>query len=1790
MTTPVDIKVGIQSEETLRKVGGVVNDVAKTVSTLDGSFARYEKSLKSLLTQLQQISRTGAPVNQTVKDLQMMAGGTSVAGRVRQAGAKAQISDMKQIEQALAANLVNAQRQILRDVSKSVQSALVKDYARMRQTTIASDMESLRAQIEAQTARTTLAGQLSGTRGLNRGRLQQNASALGVDNLGTLRQEQAALNNLLAAEQRLTAENRNQLADARALLGIEERMKRITDDRFATLRNQSRILQLGSMIGRQDVSAAQAAANGNQMGVLNANAKKEALRLEQMILQGVKEESAQYQQQLGVIRGIVNEKEKLRAAQGKITADAREQTALERSQRFRDGDPTMRQTTLNNMVGARQAAGSTEGRASLLGLQGNLLMNYALIGSVTSALTGMTSAVVELDAQMRQLQAISGATNAEYLKMRSAILEASTDTKFSAVELAEGATLLAQVGLSAQQIQQVLPVVSNFAMAVGTDMKTAVDITTTALTVFNMSVGEAQRVTNVMTEALNRSKLSMDQLTLGFQYAANITADAGGTFEELTAVLAGMSQAGIRSGSMLGTGLRQIMISLASPTEEVSQLLKDLGLTMNDVDIRTQGVVGVLENFREAGITAGQAMGAFETRTAAALIAATNQVDFMRQLQEAYIYTNAAEEASRVQKDALKNSVLELKNEFLAFMNGAAMPIIGVLVATAQAFSRLGEILTPISPVLQLITSAMIGLIGVAMVASIGKLVVAFVQFSGVLSGMPAILTTVRTYMTAYTAQVGLVAAAQGTAAAATWGFRAALSALAAHPVALALMATVGVLGLLTNGFGMGTSAAEKNAQKMDELKTEYDESQARLTNYQEVLGQVDATLERLSARSTTLKSDKEALRIEVLQAGIQFNQYGASIRDTTIDLNGLTDSLYRARQGVLDLMYAEAQRSGNAAARSAAEASAQTSQQLSGLIRTNLGGDTSAAALMRARPGLGRREAEQLSRDIAFLKSNPRATDQDSSFRISTAASNVERHFRSMASQAQPGFRQNMTTNAANRVGDLASSALRSGQQYSIEQTARTQEMTAAARRTTRVQRLEQSLVPNLTAGQFNEQLGQIETLRRTNPREAQRQEEALYRAYRQSNEVSQTALNNIDRIIADPSTDAGTRMALQEIRNGNRGIGETTTAARTAARARDTADTEALGTLERALKGRSDFGQIQAAAAQAGIVLPNDRTAALRYVQDRKAAASTGFGADQRLGTNSALTALNYGMESLANRGGPGPRGAGGSSGAGAAEKAAKDAKRLNDAAASSFNRLSEASEKSAELILKDIDRNTSPEQLETILTKANEDFKSAETYQTQYYDTKLEGLKEYRDKLIEIGSLSASELADMNAEILNTQLEAEAAAKNSASEINDKMVAALQKIPAIGKPFSTLLDTMDRLLGGLAIELEEALALIRQLEASRQESSTYMGVLQRQGVVGSARAGALDGRYQRSLDARAGQALDDRLSNLRGRQAALGNTLSGNAGTVNGEVIPLADTERALNNARTVLGTLETGTVEYAKQSAIVKDLEAVNDRVVAARQTLLETEREIDGILDAQADRMELQNQTIGQAIQMVAEQWGQDNGWGKSGVEGLLDGIPQVLTTANNAFSTFFSDVLSGTASVGDAFRTMAGSILDAMMDVVASEIAKSFVKLLFSVGRNLMGGGGGPDPSLDGLYKDGGFVRAATGKAVRGRDSVPILAMPGEFVLRKSAVDAIGADNLQSLNANGNRAISGQNAVKPVTVAAPQQEQRPMNIYVVSPDKTPPPSRDEIIVMIQEDMINRGPVYKTTKAIQQGAI
>jgi len=55
-----------------------------------------------------------------------------------------------------------------------------------------------------------------------------------------------------------------------------------------------------------------------------------------------------------------------------------------------------------------------------------------------------------------------------------------------------------------------------------------------------------------------------------------------------------------------------------------------------------------------------------------------------------------------------------------------------------------------------------------------------------------------------------------------------------------------------------------------------------------------------------------------------------------------------------------------------------------------------------------------------------------------------------------------------------------------------------------------------------------------------------------------------------------------------------------------------------------------------------------------------------------------------------------------------------------------------------------------------------------------------------------------------------------------------------------------------------------------------------------------------------------------------------------------------------------------------------------------------------------------------------------------------------------------------------------------------------------------------------GLVKDNGIQRFAQGGQVQGEDNVPILAQAGEFIMKRSAVQNIGVQNLANMNRTGN--------------------------------------------------------------------
>jgi TP901 family phage tail tape measure protein len=118
----------------------------------------------------------------------------------------------------------------------------------------------------------------------------------------------------------------------------------------------------------------------------------------------------------------------------------------------------------------------------------------------------------------------------------------------------------------------------------------------------------------------------------------------------------------------MSTGLRQMLVDFIDPSKKLVTNLEKVGLSTKDIDVKTLGLVEVLDRLRNAGF---QAYGSLETRAAAAYQVLANNVDGINELKEAALVSGAAEEAQQARLDSLSAKWQQIKNSMSAF--GAAM-------------------------------------------------------------------------------------------------------------------------------------------------------------------------------------------------------------------------------------------------------------------------------------------------------------------------------------------------------------------------------------------------------------------------------------------------------------------------------------------------------------------------------------------------------------------------------------------------------------------------------------------------------------------------------------------------------------------------------------------------------------------------------------------------------------------------------------------------------------------------------------------------------------------------------------------------------------------------------------------------------------------------------------------------------------------------------------------------------------------------------------------------------------
>lgn len=393
------------------------------------------------------------------------------------------------------------------------------------------------------------------------------------------------------------------------------------------------------------------------------------------------------------------------AAERRAAAEAAQQGAKPKAApvNARHTPPTIQE------MGARSREASRErmfgdGGAQLFRTQGALMANYALMGGGISGMMAVLNFTVQLDKSFKQLQSIVRLTDTEMRGLEKTLISVSEKTKFTAVEVAEAATVLGQAGFNKDQIEKAIEPITLFATAVGTDLAQAVDLATSVMGIFDMEAGQLTDVANIMTTAINDSKLTMDKLSLGIQYSGNLAAQAGIDFKELVSLLGAMANSGIRSGSMLGTGFRQVLISLQAPSAKFKKRLAELNITLSDLDVRTHGMVNVLKTLTEAGFTSADAMEVLETRSAAAFSAMVNNLDVADALGRSMGVTASAAEANEIQMTSLANQWDRLRSIALSIGADTFEPLKDTFISLIKMSADLLSNLKQYAPAMNALT------------------------------------------------------------------------------------------------------------------------------------------------------------------------------------------------------------------------------------------------------------------------------------------------------------------------------------------------------------------------------------------------------------------------------------------------------------------------------------------------------------------------------------------------------------------------------------------------------------------------------------------------------------------------------------------------------------------------------------------------------------------------------------------------------------------------------------------------------------------------------------------------------------------------------------------------------------------------------------------------------------------------------------------------------------------------------------------------------------------------------
>lgn len=357
---------------------------------------------------------------------------------------------------------------------------------------------------------------------------------------------------------------------------------------------------------------------------------------------------------------------------------------------------------LNNLVPHQSKLALAVG--DLIG-KAKILASYALAGGLIYSVFGGVRAagreIAAYDQVLKNLQAITGATDEETRAMGETIKKVATETRFSTKEIGDGMTLIGQAGFNASQSIQIIGSAAELSTGTLEKMDITVDLLTTTLAAFGLKATESSRVSDVMANAINKSKLTVDKLRVSFGYFGSLAHEAGINLEETAASMSILADHGLRA-STIGTSLRQVVSRLIEPNDALRKATGYNADSLKRLNPLTAGWSGTLKELsivlwdnKKQVMDVGKAFEIFGLRGAQAAVLmakAYKSGEYAEYLESLYL-VGAAHKMAVIQMEGIEMKAKNLGNTWktlaIELSEIGSRGVMGVILDSLKALGDL---------------------------------------------------------------------------------------------------------------------------------------------------------------------------------------------------------------------------------------------------------------------------------------------------------------------------------------------------------------------------------------------------------------------------------------------------------------------------------------------------------------------------------------------------------------------------------------------------------------------------------------------------------------------------------------------------------------------------------------------------------------------------------------------------------------------------------------------------------------------------------------------------------------------------------------------------------------------------------------------------------------------------------------------------------------------------------------------------------------------------------------------